>query len=77
MTDEEVAALAAWLRRTQGVALDPAPLRESAATAVKLSALAGRAAANLAFGAEPSGFDFATANLKRPDGRQEGGGDAG
>jgi hypothetical protein len=77
MTDEELAALAAWLRRTQGVALDPALLRESAATAGKLSALAGRAAAELAFGAEPSGFDVATANLKRPKGKQAGGGNAG
>ncbi len=64
MTDEELAALALWLRRTQGIDLDPADLREPAAAAGKFGALAGRAAAELGFGAEPSGFDLATSNLK-------------
>ncbi len=72
MTDEELAALALWLRRTQEIDLDPADLREPVAAARKFGALAGRAAAALAFGAEPSGFDLATGNLKRM-----GGGDAG
>ncbi len=68
MTDEELAALAFWLRRTQGIDLDPANLREPAAAAGKFGALAGRAAAELAFGAEPSGFDLATGDLKRTGG---------
>ncbi len=80
MTDEELAALALWLRRTQEIDLDPADLREPAAAAGKFGALAGRAAAELAFGAEPSGFDLATgnlkrANLKRGDLKRTGGGD--
>lgn len=65
MTDEELAALALWLRRTQEIDLDPADLRGPAATAGTFGALAGRAAAELVFGAEPSGFDLATGNLKR------------
>ncbi len=65
MTDAELAALALWLRRTQEIDLDPADLREPAAAAGKFGALAGRAAAELGFGAEPSGFDLATGNLKR------------
>ena len=78
MTNAELVALALWLRRTQEIDLDPADLRAPAATAGKLGALAGRAAAALAFGAEPSGFDLATGNLK-PTGnlKRTGGGDAG
>ena len=75
MTDEELAALALWLRRSQEIDLDPAELREPAATAGKFGALAGRAAAELAFGAEPSGFDLATRNLKRDNLKRTGGGD--
>lgn len=77
MTDEELAALALWLRRTQEIDLDPADLREPAAAAGKFGALAGRAAAELAFGAEPSGFALATGNLKRANLKRRGGGDAG
>ncbi|MEE8499679.1 MAG: hypothetical protein V3S27_03825 [Kiloniellales bacterium] len=72
MTEEELAALAAWLRRTQGIDLEPALLREPAVAAAKLSALIGEAAEALKFGAEPSGFDLATAALK-----ERHGGDAG
>ena len=75
MTDEELAALALWLRRTQEIDLDPADLRGPAAVAGKFGALAGRAAAGLAFGAEPSGFDSATGRLKRGDLKRTGGGD--
>jgi hypothetical protein len=75
MTDEELAALALWLRRTQEIDLDPAQLRDPAATAGKFGALAGCAAAELAFGAEPSGFDLATGNLKPTGGKRTGGGD--
>ncbi len=77
MTDEELAALALWLRRTQEIDLDPEDLREPAAAAGKFGALAGRAAAELAFGAEPSGFDLATGNLQRTGRKRTGGGDAG
>ena len=77
MTDAELAALALWLRRTQEIDLDPTDLREPAAAAGKLGALAGRAAAALAFGAEPSGFDLATGDLKRGNLKRTGGGDAG
>ncbi len=75
MTDEELAAMALWLRRTQEIDLDPAQLRDPAAAAGKFGALAGRAAAELGFGAEPSGFDLATANLKRTGGKGTGGDD--
>ncbi|MFQ5776315.1 MAG: hypothetical protein ACE5GS_17490 [Kiloniellaceae bacterium] len=56
MTDEDLAAARAWLRRFQGVDLDPDVLHEPAATAARLSALAGEAGATLPFGAEPSGI---------------------
>ena len=68
MTDEELAAFAAWLRQTQGVEMDPADLREPAGAAAKLGALVGEAAAELPFGAEPSGFDAALTALSRGDG---------
>jgi hypothetical protein len=82
MTEEELAALAVWLRRMQGIELDPALLRDPAAVAETFGALAGRASADLPFGAEPSGFDFATDNLTRPSrahpgGKLGSGGDAG
>ncbi len=64
MTDEDLAAVAAWLRRTQGIALEPAALREPATVAAKLSALVGGAAEARPFGAEPSGFELAAAALK-------------
>ncbi len=75
MTDEELAALALWLRRSQEIDLDPADLRGPAATAGKFGALAGRAAAELAFGAEPSGFYLATRCLKPANLKRTGGGD--
>jgi hypothetical protein len=81
MTEEELAAVATWLRQGQGVAIEPERLREPAAAAAKLGALVGEAAAGLPFGAEPSGFDAAIAKLAAPVaapvGGQGGGGDAG
>ncbi len=81
MTEEELAAVATWLRQGQGVAIEPERLREPAAAAAKLGALVGEAAADLPFGAEPSGFDAAIAKLAAavaaPVGEQGGGGDAG
>ncbi len=72
MTDEELAAFGTWLRLTQGVELEPAALREPAGAAAALGALVGAAAAELPFGAEPSGFDAAIAKLA-----EAGNGDAG
>ena len=72
MTEEEVTALAMWLKQSLGIELDPERLRDPAAAAAKFGALAGRAARDLPFGAEPSGFDLATAEL-----REGGDGDAG
>ncbi len=72
MTEEELAAFATWLRKTQGVEIDPESLREPAAAAAALGALVGAAAAELPFGAEPSGFDVAIAKLA-----EKGDGDAG
>ncbi len=72
MTEEELAAFATWLRKTQGVEIDPESLREPAAAAAALGALAGEAAQELPFGAEPSGFDVAMAKMT-----VEGDGDAG
>ena len=72
MTDEDLAALAAWLRQTQGVKLDTEQLHDPAAAAAKYGAQARRAARGLPFGTEPSGFALATAALKAP-----GGGDGG
>ena len=80
MTEEELAAFATWLRHTQGVEIEPAALRESAGAAAKLGALVGAAAAELPFGAEPSGFDAATAKLAagaQGAGGQEGDGEGG
>ena len=79
MTEEELAAFATWLRKTQGVDIEPESLREPAAAAAKLGALIGEAAAELPFGAEPSGFDAAIAKLARGQGPggQGGDGDAG
>lgn len=59
------AELAAWLSVMQGVELDEALLREPAATARRLSGLAGAADAALPFGAEPAGFYLAQAALRR------------
>ncbi len=82
MTDEELAELVNWLRQMHGIELEPAFLRDPAATAGAFGALAERAAASLPFGAEPSGFHVATAALTgpggaRPGGKQGNGGDAG
>ncbi len=68
MTEEELAAFAAWLRQTQGIELDPAELRQPAGAAATLGALVGEAAAGLPFGAEPSGFDAALSELKNTGG---------
>ncbi len=81
MTEQELAAFATWLRHTQGVEIEPERLREPAGAAAALGALVGAAAADLPFGAEPSGFDAAIAKLAGPAGRGAGGqggdGDAG
>ncbi len=63
MTEEELAAFATWLRHTQGVEIEPESLREPAGAAARLGALIGEAAAELPFGAEPSGFDAAIAKM--------------
>ena len=68
MNDEDLAAFAAWLRQTQGIDMDPTALREPAGAAAKLGALVGEAAAELPFGAEPSGFDAALTALSGGDG---------
>ncbi len=77
MTEEELAALATWLRKTQDVEMEPESWRQPAAAAATLGALVGEAAAELPFGAEPSGFDAALAKMAGPLGEQGGGGDAG
>ncbi len=76
MTEEELAAFATWLRKTQGVAMGPESLRGPAEAAAALGALVGAAAAELPFGAEPSGFDAAIAKLAGPL-AEKGDGDAG
>ena len=63
MTEQELAAIATWLRMTQGVEIDLDDLRQPAGAAAKLGTLIGEAAAALPFGAEPSGFDAAIAKL--------------
>ncbi len=63
MTDEELTAFATWLRKTQGVDLDPSDLRDPAGAATALGTLVGEAAQALPFGAEPSGFDAALAKM--------------
>ncbi len=77
MTEEELAAFATWLRHTQGVEIEPATLREPAGAAAALGALVGAAAADLPFGAEPSGFDAAIAQLAGPAGGPGGDGAVG
>ncbi len=72
MTEQELAAFATWLRHTQGVEIEPESLREPAGAAARLGALIGEAAADLPFGAEPSGFDAALAKMA-----EEGDGDVG
>ncbi len=72
MTEEELAAVATWLRKTQGVDMEPESLRAPAGAAAALGALVGAAAAGLPFGAEPSGFDAAIAKMA-----EKGDGDAG
>jgi hypothetical protein len=74
MTEQELAAFATWLRKTQGVEMDTESLREPAAAAARLGAAIGEAAAELPFGAEPSGFDTAIARLAAvADGQGSGG----
>ena len=63
MTEDELAAIAVWLHKTQGVEMDAALLRDPAAAAAKLGTLVGAAARDLPFGAEPSGFDAALAKM--------------
>ncbi len=77
MTEEELAAFATWLRKTQGVEIDPESLREPAGAAARLGALIGVAAAELPCGAEPSGFDAAIAKLSVAAGGQGRGGQGG
>ena len=77
MTEQELAAFATWLRHTQGVEIEPAALREPAGAAAALGALVGAAAADLPFGAEPSGFDAAIAKLSAAAGGQQGSGQGG
>jgi hypothetical protein len=57
--------LGAWLKRFQSVDLAAAQLRETAATARRLAALANAADRVLPFGAEPSGFILAQRRLTR------------
>ncbi len=77
MTEEELAAFGTWLRLTQGVELEPAALREPAGAAAALGVLVGAAAAELPFGAEPSGFDAAIAKMAVGKKAEEGNGDDG
>ena len=77
MTEEELVAFGTWLRLTQGVELEPAALREPAGTAAALGALVGAAAAELPFGAEPSGFDAAIAKLAEAKKAEKGNRDDG
>ena len=77
MTEQELAAFATWLRHTQGVEIEPATLREPAGAAAALGALVGAAAADMPFGAEPSGFDAAIAKLSVAAGGQGGNGPGG
>ena len=77
MTEQELAAFATWLRHTQGVEIEPERLREPAGAAARLGALIGEAAAELPFGAEPSGFDAAIAKMAGPVGSRGGKGDVG
>ena len=77
MTAEELAAFATWLRQTQGIDLEPAVLRQPAAAAAALGALVGEAAAELPFGAEPSGFDAAIAKMAEAKTAEKGNGDDG
>ncbi len=62
---DDLDALGAWLKAAQGVELAPARLRDPAAAAARLGALAGAAAKTLPFGAEPSGFLLAQRRLTR------------
>ena len=63
--DRDESELAAWLSVMQGVDLDETRLREPAATARRLSGLAGAADTALPFGAEPSGYCLGLAALRR------------
>lgn len=77
MTEEELTAFGTWLRLTQGVELESAALHAPAGAAAALGALVGAAAAELPFGAEPSGFDAAIAKLAEAKKAEKGDGDDG
>ncbi len=56
MSDDDPAPMMAWLRRFQGVEPDPELVRELAQAVARRCALIERAAAELPFGVEPTGF---------------------
>ena len=60
--------LRAWLKEAQDVELPAAQVREPAATALRLGALAGLAQTALPFGAEPAGFYVVLRRLARAGG---------
>ncbi len=63
MSDDDTAATLAWLRRFQGIEPDPELARELAQAVARSCALSDRAAAELPFGAEPSGLARVTRAL--------------
>ena len=65
MSDDDPAAMPAWLRRFQGFEPDPELVRELAQAVARSCALSERAAAELPFGAEPPGFARVTRALIR------------
>ncbi len=65
MSDDDTAATLAWLRRFQGIEPDPELARELAQAVARSCALSERAAVELPFGAEPSGFPRVTRALIR------------
>ncbi len=65
MSDDDLAATLAWLRRFQGVEPDPELVRELAQAIARSCALSDRATAELPFGAEPSGVARVTRALIR------------
>ena len=62
---DDLHTLVTWLKEAQRIDLPPAQVRESAATALHLGDLAGRATQGLPFGVEPAGFYLAQARLSR------------
>ncbi len=65
MTKDDPDDLGVWLKRFQSADLEAARLREPAATARRLAALANAADRALPFGTEPSGFTLAQRRLTR------------